>query len=276
VNVSPNYIRLTEAFRIWSELHRSAKHKSRSWNPAHLLIQSAKLPDGYALAHLQEALKSSNAELAPLGEPLGLNMGKHRWLSVDREESYSDWLAWLLQGMSGSAEILPLFTLDHGDREEAAGPVGIIRREVWSEYGRTDIEVPLGKRGFLLIEVKVRNTGSEVSSQLKRYAEMLAVRHVERPVLVLLGTEAPEPSLERFGFTFTGWEALCQRLRQYANRVKESELLRAAAILIFCGAVEQNLLGLSGTRINFPHEINSSQAAREVLVEMVRQARSAG
>ena len=35
------------------------------------------------------------------------------------------------------------------------------------------------------------------------------------------------------------------RLRRYAKRVKESDLLRAAALLIFCGAVEQNLVGFS-------------------------------
>ena len=201
--------------------------------------------------HLQEALAGSNAELAPLGEPLRLNLGKHRWLSADREESYSDWLAWILQGMLGSAEILPLFALGDGATGDLLGPAGTVRREVRSQHDRTDIEVQIGKRALLLIEVKVQNTGSELPSQLKRYAQKVADQNVERPLLVLLGTEAPELSLDLFGFTFTGWEALCQRLRQYANRVKESELLRAAAILIFCGAVEQNLLGFSGSPRRF-------------------------
>lgn len=34
--------------------------------------------------------------------------------------------------------------------------------------------------------------------------------------------------------------------------------------------------GVKGARINFPHEVTSTQAARSVLVAMVRQARSAG
>jgi len=246
VKVSHSYVRLTEALRAWSELHPNAERKSPSWDSARLLVRSAKVLDDYALAHLQEALAGSNAELAPLGEPLTLNLGKHRWLSADREESYSDWLAWILQGMSGSTEILPLFALGDGAAGELLGPAGTVRREVSSQHGRTDIEVPIGNRGLLLIEVKVQNTGSELQSQMERYAQKVADQHVERPLLVLLGTEAPEPSLDLFGFTFTSWEALCQRLRQYAKRVKESELLRAAAILIFCGAVEQNLLGFSG------------------------------
>jgi hypothetical protein len=192
---------------------------------------------------LPDALAVSDAELSPLGEPLKLHLGAHRWLSVDREESYSDWLAWILQGMSGAAEILPLFALDDEVTTELLGPVESIHREEWSEHGRTDIEVRFGERGLLLIEVKVQNTGDELLEQLKRYALRVAREHVERRLLVLLGRGAPAWSIEPF--TFTDWQTLCQRLRRYANRVKKTDLLRAAAILIFCGAVEQNLFGLS-------------------------------
>lgn len=245
MKASPNYGPLTEILRTWSEFHVIARRKSRSWDSARLLVRSAKVLDDYALEHLQQALDDSDKLLFPLGEPLNLNLGEHRWLSADREESYSDWLAWILQGISDSAEILPLFAFGDEARGELLGPVGEVRREVRSKHGRTDIEVPLGKRGLLLIEVKVQNPGSELSSQLKRYAQKVADQHVERPLLVLLGTEAPEPSLPLFGFIFTDWKALCPRLRQYANRIKESDLLRAAAILIFCGAAEHNLLRLS-------------------------------
>jgi hypothetical protein len=189
-------------------------------------------------------------------------LGEHRWLAADREESYSDWLAWILQGISDSTEILRLFALSDEASGELPGPVGKIRREVWSEHGRTDIEVPIGKRGLLLIEVKIQNTGSELPSQLERYAQKVTDQHVGRALLVLLGTEAPEPSLPLFEFKFTDWRTLCQRLRRYANRIKSSDLLRAAAILIFCGAVEQNLLGFSGrprrrramATVNYLHE----------------------
>jgi hypothetical protein len=81
------------------------------------LVQSAKALDDEAQEHLRKALDNSNAALAPLGEPLRLNLGKHRWLSADREESYSDWLAWILQGMS-IIEILRLFALGDQIRGE--------------------------------------------------------------------------------------------------------------------------------------------------------------
>jgi len=241
-----NYARLTEALRAWSALHVSKPPRFLSWDSTHLFIKSGKILDEYAVKYLQTTLTSSNKELAPLGEPLMLNLGKHRWLSTDREESYSDWLAWILQGMSGFAEILPLFGLNDEDAGGLLGSAGIVRREVKSQHGRTDIEVPIGKRGLLLIEVKVRITGSELPLQLERYAQMVAEQNLERSVLVLLGVGAPDPSLPLYNFTFTSWRTMCQRLRQCARRLRKSDSLRAAAILIFCGAVEQNLLGLSG------------------------------
>jgi hypothetical protein len=239
------YARLTEALRAWSALHVSKPARFLSWNSTHQLIENGRILDEYASKYLQAALANSNKELAPLGEPLMLNLGKHRWLSADREESYSDWLAWILQGMTGLAEILPLFDLSDVDAGDLLGSAGLVRREVKSQHGRTDIEVPIGMRGLLIIEVKVRSTGSELPLQLERYAQKVTERQVERPMLVLLGTEAPDPNLPLHNFTFTDWRTVCQRLRQYACRAKDSDLLRAAAILIFCGAVEQNLLGFS-------------------------------
>lgn len=244
----PNYGRLAETIRIWSELHVSATSKFLSWNSAAILVESAKVLDEYALGHLNQALDDSGKALFPLGEPLKLNLGKHRWLSADREESYSDWLAWILQGISGS-EILRLFAI----RDEAArnllgsGRISV-HREVWGKDrdSRTDIEVRFGERGLLIVEVKVHNPGSELEPELDRFER--ASKHKEYRELILLAIEEPVPGVQLSGFGFVNWQTLCQRLRQCASsRLKEGEskLLHAAAILIFCGAVEQNLLGFS-------------------------------
>lgn len=219
-----------------------------------LLVGSAERLDKSARQSLTNVLKQSGKELSPLGEPLKLNLGTHRWLSADREESYSDWLAWILQGMSGS-EILTLFSLSDKCAGDMSGPAEYVRREVWRDEDRTDIEVSFGGEGFLLIEVKVKDVGTEIPFQLRRYANKLSGQH--NLLLVLLGTEAPEPDVEQCGFKFVRWDALCQRLRSHANRVlkeearegkletENSDMLRAAAVLIFCGAAEQNLLGFS-------------------------------
>jgi hypothetical protein len=241
-----DYNRLAGALRTWSDYHVSEGSKNWSWDSANLLVRNAVELDGYAVRHLEDALARSSAELWPLSEPLKTNMGSHRWLSSDREESYSDWLAWILQGMSGGDEILPLFDLDDACMGDLIGPAENIRREEWSEHGRTDIQVRWrDKRGLLLIEVKVQDPGSELGSQLERYSQRVAREGVDCSLKVLLAAEAPSESIEPYKFKFTDWRTLCQRLRRYACRVKESELLRAAAILIFCGAAEQNLFGLS-------------------------------
>lgn len=141
-----------------------------SWDSAMFLVASAERLDRSARRHLTNVLAQSEKRLSPLGEPLKLNLGSHRWLSADREESYSDWLAWILQGMSQS-EILKLFSLSEKCAGEFSGPAKYVRREVWREQNRTDIEVSLGGHGFMLIEVKVKDVGTEISGQLRRYAK---------------------------------------------------------------------------------------------------------
>jgi hypothetical protein len=174
-------------------------------------------------------------------EPLALNLGEHRWLAEDREESYSDWLSWILQGMAGAGEILPLFWL----QDDSLGCLESVRRECVSDLGRTDVEVTFGSRGLLLIEVKTKPPGEGLPGQLRRYQTWIERQPVpdDKKLLVFLALE--EPSDDITPFTFTAWQALCRRLRQHAVRIKESDLMRAAAILIFRGAAEQNLLDFS-------------------------------
>ena len=242
MKTSPNFSRLAEALKTWSGFDFRSSRCLPSWDHATQLVEHAERLDRSARGRLTDIMAESEKALLPLGEPLKLNLGMHRWLSADREESYSDWLAWILQGMSCS-EIKTLFSLSDQCVGGLSGKAEYVRREVWRNEDRTDIEVSFGDQGFLLIEVKVKDVDAEISVQLQRYANRLAGRH--NLFLVLLGTEAPEPDVMRCGFTFVRWNALCQRLRNHANRVKHSDILRAAAMLIFCGAAEQNLLGLS-------------------------------
>lgn len=229
--------------KLGRELPTDAARELPSWDAANLLRESAKTFDNYARQLLEGTHADSDAALQPFRDPLGLNLGKHRWLSADREESYSDWLAWILQGMSGADEILPLFALDDDFARHMRGE-GSVRRELPSEWGRTDVVVRFGDRGLFLIEVKVAPTQKEeLLDQLRRYEEWAGQQAVGQTFFALLGTVKPAHGIR--SFAFMDWRTLCQRLRRYANRVKGSDLLRAAGILIFCGAVEQNLLGFS-------------------------------
>ncbi len=144
MKASPNYSRFTEVLLTWQELHREllASAPLTSWNSARLLVGSAKSFDDYARQHLEDALARSDAKLWPLRDPLKLNLGAHRWLSADREESYSDWLAWILQGMSDAAKILPLFALGDDAKSDTLGRAEKIHREVSSQSRGTGSEAP--------------------------------------------------------------------------------------------------------------------------------------
>jgi hypothetical protein len=247
MRADPNYQRLTQILSQWQERHQNLLHRKPmtfpSWKPALQLIESAGRLDTYAQERLAEVLARSNEELSPLRDPLGLNVGEHRWLSADREESYSDWLAWILQGLKTAETILPLFGFHDEGQISTMGTLGSVEREQEIEDGRTDIEAWFGVRGLLLIEVKTQAPGTDLTSQLKRYRHWADRQKVSERLLVLLALEEPREDITPF--IFTGWQVLCCRLRNYANHLKRSDLLGAAAILIFCGAVEQNILSIS-------------------------------
>lgn len=240
------YRRFTEVLQLWQSRRRKP---TLSWDSPRRLLGSAALLEAYAVEHLHAVLQTSDEQLAPLRDPLKLNLGEHRWLSDDREESYSDWLAWILQGTASAAEILPFFGIEGG---ETIDERPAISREEIIKDGRTDIQVRSGTRLLLLIEVKIQVPGSDLFQQLEKYAAWVAEHEAVRKLKVLLGPEgvvawldSQESTVGLHGFEIIGWRTLCLRLRRYAHQIKESDVMRAAAILIFCGAVEQNLLGLS-------------------------------
>jgi hypothetical protein len=234
------YGRFTQALTTWKQLRR---RKPASWDAARVLIDGAELLDRDVREQLHSALEYSDRELSPLRDPLRLNVGTHRWLSSDREESYSDWLAWILQGIESTTAILRLFGLEGLADPDSLGKVEEVCREQFSDFGRTDVEVHFGNRGLFLVEVKVRPPTDNLASQLRRYRDRTARLQVKVRLFALLALTEPGEQIDPF--VFTSWRAFCQRLRNYANQLKNVDILRAAGIVIFCGAVEQNLLGLS-------------------------------
>lgn len=254
MEAAPDYGAFVEALQTWEKLTRQLQRDvplqdlPRKYGAFIETLRAWEQLTQRLQANLENAIAASNAELSPLSDPLKLNLGEHRWLSDDREESYSDWLAWILQGMSGADEILPLFGLGDDCARREPGK-GSIRRELPSEWGRTDVVVRFGDRGLFIIEVKVGPTGKDLFDQLKRYEEWACNQGVAQKLFALLGTVKPAHDIG--SFVFTDWRTLCRRLRRYANAVKGSDLLRAAAILIFCGAVEENVAELSVLRGHF-------------------------
>jgi hypothetical protein len=133
--------------------------------------------------------------------------------------------------------------------ESLGTPVSVTREEV-TDQGRTDLVVRFDGPGLLLIEVKTQTPDRSLPLQLGRYTEWADRQGVakDRILLVLLAPEEPDMELGRF--LYSSWADLCRRLRRYACVLKGSDLMRAATILVFCGAVEQNILTFSAQRTN--------------------------
>jgi hypothetical protein len=192
-----------------------------------------------AASRLKELLAASDTLFPGLGDPLGksnLNPTDHRWLRRDREESYSDWLAWILQRQTDFRKILSLFNL----RAVEGSDRWTIDRESPITRGRPDILIRHQTLGTLLVEVK---TGSAPSDeQLNRYREFLNER---RAIGLVLLAPAGFDTLVPDAFTFCSWSHVCFALREWAHDwLRDRLVYQAAMALTFCGAVERNLLHL--------------------------------
>jgi hypothetical protein len=210
---------------------------------------------------LESLLRNSQERLAPLGEPLLLDLGAHRWLKSEREEAYSDWLAWLLRQMP-TGEILKLLELPSPeDASDLEKPPLKVHREMWVEKGheeatgRLDVVVMLPNKMAIVIEVK---KGCLAASDLLKqggYYESVRRSGWDCRFFLLVTDEEGESS---FGFTVLPYSKLCRKLRLWAQRQchhqEFNSLGRVGMILAFVAAVESNLLGISLSQRGLPSE----------------------
>ena len=212
---------------------------------------------------MAESLASSNRTFDPLADPLSTDFGAHRWLSSEREEAYSDWFGWILEQIGNAGRALRL--LGVRDREllqACASDTPIINREFKIPDGRPDLVVEFGNRLLVIVEIKTKPFDRDaVRNQLTRYARWIPDpgNPPQRTLCYFVAVEfgefdCPSP------FEPLPWRDLTLRMREQAREwirasknqpPDRNDLIRAAMTLAFCGAVEQNLLGLSGKPVLF-------------------------
>jgi hypothetical protein len=207
-------------------------------------------------ARLQAALRKSDYALKPLGEPLLVDFGLHRWLKKEREESYSDWLAWIINQLSDAPELV--FQLLHIHRADLSlnrgtpltlsvdreTPVRLVPGE---SSRRLDLLIKYGTTGLYIIELKVTDPESADDIAKQRiYMDWLQAQHgIQHKKAVLVALEGEEKIYE--GFELWPWHYLCVELRRIVGtRLLGEKPIVAALALAFVGAVEENLLGFSG------------------------------
>jgi hypothetical protein len=144
---------------IGADLAVSPSYREADWNALARVIDAAAPKLAEEAKQLKQLLIKSRKSLVPLKDPFDLDLGLHRWLDAEREEAYSDWLAWVVQQAGTPHRVFKLFGLGkppallesqhlHVERESCI-PYGHLDQE-----GRLDIEIRYGGQAIIVVEAK--------------------------------------------------------------------------------------------------------------------------
>jgi hypothetical protein len=220
-----------------------------SWEPIRPLVAAAKAYFQEAGATLRSLVERSSRQLQPLGEPLQVDLGLHRWLAEEREEAYSDWLQWVVEQIREPRAVCQLFDI--------SPPANVARwdglaPQTWREYyvlrghvereGRLDLFIRYGEHMLIVVELKKGAIDAADLEKQLGYSESLQRLGA---VKILLGVEGSTGSIPG-GFKFVPWSRVCIELRRLVPDLsKDRGLVVGAMVLAFVAAVEQNLMGYS-------------------------------
>lgn len=103
-------------------------------------------------------LKSSCAKFRPLHDPLQAELGTHRWLAHEREESYSDWMKWILEQISDPRRIGKVMGVKEKSLSRFSGKIRIDRevgiKDMEGNRRRTDLDISYGETDAFRVEIK--------------------------------------------------------------------------------------------------------------------------
>lgn len=255
--------RAMEVLKRWAELGTEIgafqQKGAGDWSPVRRIIEAAEemlLLEG---ENLRRLLEESRRYLKPLGDPLLIDFGAHRWLSKEPEPAYSDWLQWIVKLLPTPELIFRLFRIDdpEGVRKcECVPPT--IRREVWvsegheGQTGRLDLEIRYPGTALIVVEVKKTSADEAITVKQLGYRKWMENELVPKSHkhTILLAREGERRRYE--GFRLLTWAQLCVGLRRMIPELVESTkagegIVVAGMTLAFVGAVEQNLCGLSSS-----------------------------
>jgi len=223
------------------------------------MIEAASRDARAAAQHLYGLLVDTQALYPNVGDPLStqLNLASHRWLAQEHENSYSDWLAWILERQDDPSRVLPLFGLPSA---QSVPGKWAIEREVPTAFGRLDLLISNPQLGVLCVEAKTESEPGP--DQLERYANWLAGK--QSLGLVLLAIDQPEDDPPGQKYRFCSWKNVALGLRIWSSiwLREPGRLYDAVMTLAFCGAIERNLLSLHCSGLN---ALRTAEYLEEVL-----------
>lgn len=150
-----------------------------SWIPVQHIIQAAQVCMELEGDRLRNLLQRSSQYLAPLGDPLLVDFGVHRWLKGQREEAYSDWLAWIVEQINTRERVYRVFGLDPAQSSKNHGPISVKRESPVEEGhegrpGRLDLMVKFGEQVEIVVEVKVTDADFAATAKNLGYRKSIS------------------------------------------------------------------------------------------------------
>jgi hypothetical protein len=206
-------------------------------------------------------LTRTGRPLWPLADPFLVDLGLHDWLRSDREESYSDWLAWVLQQQGEAEPVLRVLDIqDNRFRNRCRGKPYVVDREVplregfVGHEGEIDLLIRFGEPPVACVAVEVKIFDENYEKQRGYRASLRRQYREDREAVkcvVVLRTKTEKPL---YGFSARLWEDVCIELRRavadylkHKTRTPQRKLTTAAMMLAFVSAVETNVLEYDGT-----------------------------
>jgi hypothetical protein len=236
---------------IGADLRASRFRPAVDWNGARRMMDAVRPKLDADAERLEKLLRESRRRFAPLEDPFDVDLGLHRWLDAEREEAYSDWLAWVVLQAKTASRVFRLFGLQPPPDDLLERQSIEVQRECCVPYGhidhegRLDLVIRYGDRAMIVVEVK--KGGAEAADTAKHtgYKVWLEQQDCLHKCSILLAVSAEEEMYE--SFSFLSWGELCIEMRVLATVLKDKpqSTLAAAMVLAFVAAVEQNLLGFS-------------------------------
>jgi hypothetical protein len=241
----------TEVLVYWAEVGTHVLSRplpTIDWKAADDMAKATFAWRRFLSDRMRSIMQRSNRRLAPLGDPLSVDFGAHRWLADDREESYSDWLAWIVGELKKPNLVFELLGIEKGGAVSSARSAKFCApdREVWILDGtrRLDLVIRYEAAVLIVIEVKVSGADSAETAKQEDYFDWMKTRPEPFKYGILVAKEAREKEYSKF--RFVAWADVCVRLRRMAPEIYSSKSpIVAAMVLAFVGAVERNLLGYS-------------------------------
>jgi hypothetical protein len=233
----------------WGRASALARTLRPDWSAVDTLVNAAG-PQLLENAKLLRNLLERTAAQLKLGDPFLCDLGAPRWLQ--EENSYSDWLAWVLEKLGDARLILGILGVESAEFASVCASEEIyVEREAPVQEGlpgndgQIDLLISFGEPPRAIVGVEVKTYDQQYWKQ-EGYTKSLGKLPCDvAPACVLVANdEVSERQL--CGFKLRPWKEVSIALRKaIALYAQDCEHLAIVAMMLaFVAAIEQNLLGI--------------------------------